>query len=229
MSRFDTRGILWPKWMERLWTKERGVEPSVGQLLYSLAIARQPRLIVETGLFRGTGSTPWLAWAAQEIGSLHFAIDIDFAACEAAAAMLERRNWLFEEGGCVGTIVTHIDALNFISQVPDHSIDFLFLDDDHTTTHVKQEIEAYMPKMRLGSAMFFHDVIGTGPDFEIWETIKYYGGIRLANRAYNYPENAPFGGLGMISIDDTDRNGLYPLAPYLQIPHRPGIESKRYG
>ena len=218
MSRFDFRGLLWPEWMRDAWLMVGGFpkgtsEPHIGQVLYALAIARRPRIIVETGILHGAGTTPWLAWAAQEIGALHFCIDKDQHACRATTKVLNERGWLVAQGQSVGSVIAYGDALTVAQNFSPNSIDFLFIDDDHTTTHVQAEIEAFLPKMRAGSVMLFHDVIGTGPDFEIWDTIKPYGGVRLVNRAYNYPENAPAGGLGMISIADEDRNGLYDVPP----------------
>lgn len=198
------------RWLKAGGSPNRSSEPPVGQLLYALAIARRPRVIVETGLFNAAGSTPWLAWAAQELGAIHFAIDIDLKICAIAAQFIRRRRWSLKD---VGTIIVQDDAIHAASAFNPRSIDFLFIDDDHSTAHVEAEIEAFGPKMAPGSAMFFHDVIGTGEEFQIWDVIQRYNGIRLANRSYNYPENAPFGGLGMISIDDSDRDGLYNLIP----------------
>jgi predicted O-methyltransferase YrrM len=218
MSRFDFRGVLWPKWMQDRWLAAGGFpkgtsEAQVGQILYALAIARRPRIIVETGLLHGAGTTPWLAWAAQEIGALHMAVDLDLHACQEVTKLLNQQNWLLAKGQTVGTVVAHSNALDVATGFSPKSIDFLFIDDDHTTSHVQAEITAFVPKMRAGGIMLFHDVIGTGPDFEIWPTIRAYGGVRLANRAYNYPENAPAGGLGMIAIADDDRDGLYDITP----------------
>lgn len=198
------------RWLKAGGSPNRSSEPAVGQLLYALAVARRPRVIVETGLLNAAGSTPWLAWAAQEIGATHYAIDVDKQMCELAAQFIERRNWSLANKN-VGTIIVHADVLKTVDAFNPQFIDFLFIDDDHTTAHVEAEIKAFLPKMAPGSAMFFHDVIGTGEDFHIWDVIQRYGGIRLANRTFNYPENAPFGGLGMISVDDSDRNGLYNL------------------
>ena len=218
MSRFDFRGMLWPKWIKKRWLNAGGFpqgtsEPAVGQLLYALAIARRARVIVETGLMKAGGSTPWLAWAAQEVGALHVAVDVDKHACEDAIQMVKSRGWLIQRGQIVGTTVLHADAIVAAGMFADEAIDFLFIDDNHETDHVRREIEAFLPKMHPGGAMFFHDVIGTGNDFQIWDLIQPYGGIRLANHTYNYPENQPAGGLGMISVHDVDRNGLYNVPP----------------
>src|SRR3990172_10841256 len=116
MSRFDFRGLLWPKWMKKRWLTSGGFpqgtsERAVCQLLYALAIARHPRVIVETGLNKASGSTPWLALAAQEIGALHVAVDFDKHACDDAVQMVRARGWLIQRGQMVGTTVLHANAL----------------------------------------------------------------------------------------------------------------------
>ena len=41
-------------------------------------------------------------------------------------------------------------SLNIIDQIPDESMDFIFHDSDHSYPFVKNEIEAYLPKLKSG-------------------------------------------------------------------------------
>lgn len=50
------------------------------------------------------------------------------------------------------------DAIAAASRHEDGSLDFVFLDDDHTTPHLLAEMEAWWPKVKPGGAMAGHDI-----------------------------------------------------------------------
>ncbi len=55
------------------------------------------------------------------------------------------------------------------------SIDFLFIDGDHTYGGVKQDWEMYAPMVRPGGLIAFHDISSNYKDIEVkklWDTIK---------------------------------------------------------
>ena len=49
------------------------------------------------------------------------------------------------------------DANKIVKGVEDESIDTLFIDGDHTYEGVKKDIEAWMPKVKKGGTIIFHD------------------------------------------------------------------------
>ena len=53
--------------------------------------------------------------------------------------------------------VETLESLKRATHTPDGSIDFLFLDDDHTTPHVLEELAAWWPKVAPGGWMAGHD------------------------------------------------------------------------
>ena len=55
-------------------------------------------------------------------------------------------------------------SLAIIDQIPDNSMDFVFHDSDHSYPFVKNEIEAYLPKLKLGG-------YSMGDDYN-WGTVK---------------------------------------------------------
>ena len=55
-------------------------------------------------------------------------------------------------------------SLDVVDQIPDESMDFVFHDSDHSYPFVKNEIEAYMPKLRPGG-------YSMGDDYN-WGTVE---------------------------------------------------------
>jgi len=55
-------------------------------------------------------------------------------------------------------------SLNVIDQIPDNSMDFIFHDSDHSYPFVKNEIEAYLPKLKSGG-------YSMGDDYN-WGTVE---------------------------------------------------------
>jgi predicted O-methyltransferase YrrM len=57
----------------------------------------------------------------------------------------------------------------------DRSVDFLFIDGDHTYEGVKQDWEMYSPLVRPGGLVAFHDIAGNYDDTQVkrlWDDIK---------------------------------------------------------
>ena len=80
------------------------------------------------------------------------------------------------------------------------SIDFLFLDGDHSYDGIKMDFEMYGSLMRPGGLVAFHDIKPSLPDNwrqvgPFWESIKekYYYTEFLSNEA-------SWGGIGLIKI-----------------------------
>ena len=88
--------------------------------------------------------------------------------------------------------VLHSDALTVIGQLADESLDFAYLDDDHTPQHVAAEIDALLPKMRPNSLITGHDCFGV---CELHKVFTAKGGYAL-----DLPKLGPAGGLGIIQV-----------------------------
>lgn len=54
--------------------------------------------------------------------------------------------------------LTACDGVTAASRYADASVDFVFLDDDHSTLHVLTELDAWWPKVKPGGLMAGHDV-----------------------------------------------------------------------
>lgn len=162
-------------------------------LLYALALANDAKIIVETGTNNGAGATLWLAFAASIQPGGHFhGIDIDTAATERASQVCKE---ILPTAHCTFCKADAIVGLPKLFQPK--TIDFLFVDDDHRRAHVEEEIKVFLPLMRSGGLMLFHDVIGVH-EGEVWEAIKPYGGMRIVDTFHSPGCN--FGGLGVIKV-----------------------------
>lgn len=88
--------------------------------------------------------------------------------------------------------VMHQDAIQVIQSLPDNSLDFAYLDDDHGKAHVAAELEALFPKMKAGSLITGHDCFGV---CDLQDVFKKYGGYAL-----DLPRLGPAGGLGILQV-----------------------------
>ena len=149
---------LWPDkrwkdvWMESyVDAKEFQTEPDVSQTLYALAIAKRAKVIVETGVLKGVGATPWLAYAAKMLSrhyqdTAYYGIELDRDRALGARKQLE-------EWDLPGLII-RCDAL----ETPIDNIDLLFIDDDHDHRHLRKEIEYFLPRMSMCGLITVHDI-----------------------------------------------------------------------
>lgn len=59
-------------------------------------------------------------------------------------------------------------------QIPDSSLDLVFIDADHSYDWVKKDIAAYKPKLKLGGWLTGHDIDFPGVNRAVNEVIKNY-------------------------------------------------------
>lgn len=162
-------------------------EPWTSQAVASLLIATNKRTVFEGGAFMGQTSA-WLALALERLGGGTLTtVDIDAERIGHAKARLDGLGLTR-----VTTNTVHDDVLRFIPTLPDASIGFAWIDDNHEKHHVDQEIRSLWPKMERGGIICGHDVIGS---CDLQTVFKKYGGIAL-----NFPRLGQAGGLGIISI-----------------------------
>lgn len=165
---------------------EGSTESWIAQALCGLLVASGGRRVLETGAFRGT-TTAWLALTLERMGGgeLHVC-EIDPERMQVTA---ERLAGL--ELPTVDVRLIQGDVLAYLRDLPDRSLDFIFVDDDHHPMHVEQEMAALWPKLAQGGLACFHDVVGSTAS--LGAIVKKYGGIAL-----DLPRLGPGGGLGII-------------------------------
>jgi predicted O-methyltransferase YrrM len=162
-------------------------EPWIVEVLAALMKASNAKTILECGGYLGTTSA-WLALTLQQMGggTLHIA---EWEA-ERALACDKRLSELSLHD--VTWRVWHDDVFNVIAAQPDESIDFAWVDDNHTQFHVDQELTILIPKMRRGGLITGHDVWGTT---DLQEVFAKHGGYSL-----DLPRLGVAGGLGVLQI-----------------------------
>lgn len=165
-------------------------EPWTAKVIGSLIEAKKPHRLIETGTFLGMTTAVMHAAMqtyATEHGSLLSTIDIEEDRAKAFSALLD--TWQGYQS--VGVEVLHGDALKWLATLADGSIDFAFIDDDHTDSHVDAELQVLLPKMARGGIVTMHDVVGP---YGLGAVCKKYGGSVL-----EFPRLHIAGGLGIIT------------------------------
>lgn len=166
-------------------------EPWIAQLVCSLLVASGGRTALETGGFQGITSA-WLALTLERMGGGRLIVaEIE---SDRAAAIENRLHSLPAlSGGCDVTCeVFAMDVMDVIRNQPNGSLDFVWLDDDHTKSHVVAEVEALWPKMRHNGLLVFHDVYGVT---DLQAVVKRFGGYSL-----DLPRLGPAGGIGILQV-----------------------------
>lgn len=160
-------------------------EPWITELVGSLCKAVGAHTVLETGSFCGHTTAHLATCLARTGGGRLIACEIDPVR---ARGVWQRLHDLDPPG--VDWDVRAQDVMQVIAGLPDGSLDFAFVDDDHTMAHVEAEILALWPKMRVGGLMTFHDVYGV---CDLQRVVAQYGGYSL-----DCPRNGPAGGLGLL-------------------------------
>ena len=112
------------------------------------------KIIVDVGCFIG-GFTKIMAAYAKEKGGKVFSIDL-FNHKDTDILPIITRN--MEERGLLNNI--HIEkgcSWEYANTFEDNSIDFVFIDADHSYEAVKKDILSYFPKLKIGGIMAGHD------------------------------------------------------------------------
>lgn len=160
-------------------------EPWNVEILAALLKASNAKTVLECGGYLGTTSA-WLALTLQQMGGGTF--HIAELEAERAAACDKRLSELPIDK--VTWRVWHDDVFNVIAQMPDESVDFAWIDDDHSKEHVDREITALLPKMSRLGLVTGHDVFGST---DLQEIFVKHGGYAL-----DFPKLGLAGGIGVI-------------------------------
>jgi hypothetical protein len=93
----------------------------------------------------------------------------------------------------VATVKTiESDILAYLRTVPDKSIGFAWVDDDHSHFHVAQELALLWDKMKPGGIITGHDVYGST---NLQVEFRKFGAVCL-----DLPRLGAAGGVGIIQI-----------------------------
>ena len=166
--------------------QEGSTEPWVVNVLAALVIAINARTVVEIGGFVGYASTR-LANALERLGGGELTV------CEIEPERALLVQTALEELRLAHATyrVVQDDSLLWAPTLAEESVDFAWIDGDHTQTHVAQEIELLLPKMRRGGLVCGHDVHGVCRLDEVFA--RFPNSISL-----DLPRLGPAGGLGII-------------------------------
>ena len=162
-------------------------EPWNVEILAAMLKASCAETVLECGGYLGCTSA-WLAMTLQSMGrgTLHIAeMDQQRAlACDKRLSELPIKDVQWK--------VWQDDVFNVIANMPDESLDYCWVDDDHTKEHVDREITALLPKMRRNGLILGHDVWGS---CDLQEIFVKHGGYAL-----DFPRLGLAGGIGILQV-----------------------------
>ena len=158
-------------------TPERMVRPDwIGHLPWAFFLMEQwrPRRVVELGVFHGD-SLCAMCQAAQHCGLECEIIGIDSWAGDihtgayAASVLAELQSYHAPRYSAFSRLERGL----FDSKLPtieDGSVDLLHIDGEHTYEAVRHDFEAWLPKVRPGGMILFHDTdVLDRPEFGVWK------------------------------------------------------------
>ncbi len=125
----------------------------------------KPKTIVEIGIHRGYSLEVWKKAFPE---AMIIGIDNDLHAWDKKAT----------EGCLILDADSHENDTKFALKqaLNQELIDFLFIDGDHTYEGVKKDFELYVPLVRKGGMVAFHDAVIKDNDsvdvYKFWEEIK---------------------------------------------------------
>lgn len=152
-------------------------EPETVDVLCALVRALRPHALIETGTYEGRTTVKLLdamSSYSEHHGSMLVTVEFDRVRLEQAQQLIY--NAPRPEGSRANFTMIEGDALAWLSTQPDESVDFVFLDDDHTATHVGHEVREALRCLRPNGVLAMHDVIGP---FGLAPIVRSHGGVCL--------------------------------------------------
>lgn len=140
---------------------------------------------VEVGVFRGVLSAYLLrkgvdrlfmvdTWAPAEEQPEHYRETRDYCAGLTAAECASNEALARKAvAGLGGAVILKMPSVEAARQINDASMDFVFLDADHSYEGVRYDIAAWLPKVRKGGWIGGHDIDNPEPPFD-------FAGVRRA-------------------------------------------------
>lgn len=154
-------------------------------IVCAIAVALQPSMVIETGTFEGR-TTGALFHALSRHGLPTTLVTVESDPRRSVAAREAGKDW----AGSVNLRWYQMDAVDALMGFDAGSVDMVFLDDDHTATHVELELMETMRILRPGGVCLVHDVCGP---FGLDRLVRRFGGVCL-----DLPRLHVAGGLGVI-------------------------------
>jgi predicted O-methyltransferase YrrM len=192
--------------------KNRGAMQKKGELrpFISFLRKRQLQTVVEIGTYRG--GTLWL-WCQIAEPTAHI-ISIDLPGGEFGGGYDDAQAAHFRSFARQRQRLTLLRTdshdprtLDELKSVLDGaSIDFLFIDGDHTYEGVKRDYEMYSPLVRTGGIVAFHDVLPHTQDTlcqvdVLWKQLKPQAGQHFEfTESAASPGERQWGGIGAILV-----------------------------
>lgn len=128
-------------------------------ILYQAVKDLKPQFIVElgTGPWGATARAMALVLKDENLsGSKFYSVDIDLGATQSTLSYLN--NFQLTK---YCTLVTS-GSVEFLNSLPPKTIDFLFIDTDHTHDQTLRELNAALEKLIDDPIIFMHDILQTG-------------------------------------------------------------------
>lgn len=193
--------INWPPGLEQEWPhgyQDGSTEVWVQQVVAALLVASHACTVLELGCYKGFTST-WLCHTLQRMGGGEY-LGVELEA-ERQAATIARLGALSLPN--VEWRVVQANALAVLRSLPKRSVQFAWVDDDHTPAHVAQELELlYNPVlpsqsiMAPGGLIVMHDVYGGEG------RMPALNGVCTAAHGYSldFPRIGLLGGVGLVQV-----------------------------
>jgi predicted O-methyltransferase YrrM len=179
-------------WRQEAWANglyaEGATEPWTAQLVAEFCAAKQARVVLELGGFKGLTSMAIAERMMGYGGGQLIICELDKDRCDNIRQLFKAHP--ARTAGVMARLEQQ-DALTCIASLPLQSVEVAFVDDDHTASHVEQELKALMPKMVRGGIILLHDVCGP---FGLDTLVRRYGGSII-----ELPKLHAAGGLGVIT------------------------------
>jgi len=181
---------------------------------YDIVAAVQPKLLVELGTHNGLSYFTFCQSVLEHtLDTVCYAVDTwegdkhTDAYDESIFTDVERHNRIHYWGFSYLLRMRFNEAL---SHFDDNSIDLLHIDGLHTYDAVKNDFETWLPKVRPGGVILFHDVMAKREDFGVW---KFWHELQQQHNTFHF--NHGFG-LGVLfkpgdPCNDSDEAPLIQL------------------
>lgn len=134
-----------------------------------VADAREGAVFVELGVYAAR-SLAYLAQQVQASGKQISIYGVDRFDEISLATVADS----LRQCGCEGVELVKLDSAEAAKCFPDGSIDFIFIDADHSYEGVARDIAAWRPKMKFSGTMAGHDRVRIGVHKAVMEAFGRY-------------------------------------------------------
>lgn len=210
------------RWMPPVWTRsfwdslrlaqaaiDRRAAQKIRELAPLVAVLRERNLetVVEIGTAAGGTLFAWCRLAAAD--AVLVSIDLPSGPFSPSTSSVDRLRGYARHGQKLhfvrddSHLATTKEAL--VGALAGRSIDFLFIDGDHSYEGVRQDFELYAPLVGRGGLIAFHDIAPHPPGSrcrveQLWNEIK----PSRTSTEYVDVGDPTWGGIGVIYVEDRE-------------------------